>query len=95
MQHALNQKRAEQHAPATPIRDATITPHANTRTGNAYLVMEAPPQWRECDGFIYCRVNVAKMLIARLMRTFAMTRAKHACRGAVQIAATALSRRDR
>jgi hypothetical protein len=30
-QNALNQNRAEQHAPVTPIRDATITPHANTR----------------------------------------------------------------
>jgi len=24
--------------------------------------MEAPPQWRECDRFIYCRLNLAKVL---------------------------------
>jgi hypothetical protein len=26
--------------------------------------MEAPPQWRECDRFIYCRLNLAKALTA-------------------------------
>jgi hypothetical protein len=26
--------------------------------------MEAPQQWRECDRFIYWRVNVAKVLTA-------------------------------
>jgi hypothetical protein len=30
--------------------------------------MEAPPWWRECDRFIYCRVNVAKALTAALLR---------------------------
>ena len=32
------------------------------------MVMEAPPRWRECDRFIYCRVNVAKALIAGFPR---------------------------
>jgi len=70
MQNALNQKRAVDGALKTrlrdtPLRDATTTPTPTRTQHNAYTFMEKPPQWLECDGFIYCRVNVAKALIAR------------------------------
>ncbi len=70
MQNALNQKRAVDGALKTrlrdtPLRDATTTPTPTRTQHNAYTLMEKPPQWLECDGFIYCRVNVAKALIAR------------------------------
>lgn len=81
MQNALNQKRVENGAPRnrlpntrlrdTPTRDATTTPTPTRATRNAYKIMETPPQWLECDGFIYCRVNVAKALIARTRARFA------------------------
>src|SRR5262249_57411073 len=84
-QNALNQNRAEQHAPVTPIRDANITPHANARPTAASaprsLVMEAPPQWRECDRRIYCRVNVAKPLIAGLAGLAARCAGSICCAG--------------
>src|SRR5262249_28332180 len=84
-QNALNQNRAEQHAPVTPIRDANITPHANARPTAASaprsLIMEAPPQWRECDRHIYCRVNVAKPLIAGLAGLAAQRACSIGCAG--------------
>ena len=50
------------------------THHPNTRRShyplpqrlqrNAHVVIETRRVWRECDGFIYCRVNVANALIA-------------------------------
>jgi len=49
--------------------------HPNTRRShfplpqrlqrNAHVVIETRRVWRECDGFIYCRVIVANALIAR------------------------------
>ena len=87
MTQALNQKRAENDAPLnrrpstrlrdTPIRDATESPTPTRATRNAYVMMEKPPQWLECDRFIYCRVNVAKALIARARVKFAAQSRKH------------------
>ena len=44
--------------------------HHPTRTRNASRSQTTnAPQWRECDRFIYCRVNVAKALIADARQT--------------------------
>jgi hypothetical protein len=39
--------------------------------------MESPPQWRECDRLFYCRVNVAKALIAGFVRLCACPTLRH------------------
>jgi hypothetical protein len=51
--------------------------------------MEAPPRWRECDRFIYCRVNVAKALTGGLARLYVSPTGNNRC------AARSLKRRPR
>ena len=58
----------DNHYPLTPTRAQR----------NAYSVMETPPQWGECDGFICCRVNVAKALIAPMRAAIAAGRRNYA-----------------
>src|SRR5690242_17256752 len=53
------------------------------------MVMEAPPRWRECDRFIYCRVNVAKALTGGLARLYVDPTGNNRC------AARSLKRRPR
>src|ERR1700728_4375000 len=64
MTHSRHGYATPQHAtPQLPLRQ-----HAQR---NAYTIMETPPQWLACDGLIYWRVNVAKVLIACARARFA------------------------
>jgi len=46
--------------------------------------MQTLPLWRECDTFIYCRVNLANALIARMPPLPQRTLRNHGCAAGVR-----------